>query len=302
MAWNEGHQSTSGLLALGYLPHQITELDALIAKPAGSTMFGGRAGSGKTIGLCSLLRRRVNQNLGGIKAISVQHPREIIVDGVTELPVVHRGEGSPISDGVSDAMRADPDVIMIGEVNDGDSAQALLRAAGSGHQVVTTVHAQSAIEIIKRLRSLGVPNDVLGSRDFISGLVYQVLCPVLCSHCSLSVKKVKQLDEAQRPDLATLGLALMDSDTTASLRFKNKTGCEHCEHSGISGRSVIAEVVIVDEHMKALFSEGKDAEAAQHWANQNPGKTIRDVAVGKMKSGLMDPFDLVGRFGPLVWV
>lgn len=83
------------------------------------------------------------------------------------------------------AMRSDPDVLMIGEIRDSESANLTVQAVQSGHQVLSTVHASSALGVINRLENLGVGRDILGSPDFLAGLIYQKLLPKLCQHCSI---------------------------------------------------------------------------------------------------------------------
>lgn len=307
-----GHQSSSkagGMAGLGYLPEQILNLELAISRPVGVTIMSGVTGSGKSTSLTTMVGKRITDYHGRIKVITVEDPPEIIVPGATQSPVVRSKAGkgdagekvNPFAASIKAAMRSDPDVIMVGEVRDEESAKLLVSATQSGHQVFTTVHAPSAFGIIGRLRSLGVPNDVLGSLDFVSGLVYQTLCPVLCPKCSIPLDEFMANDDSPRNQRMKMRLArAVDDLDDTDIRFRNPAPvCGHCNNKGIVGRTVVAEVVLPDEHMKILFSEGKDTEAIRYWKAEKDGKTVLWYGIGKMKEGMLDPFDVEHKMGML---
>lgn len=295
--------------ALGYLPEQVHDIDLSIARPVGVTVMAGVTGSGKSTSLTTMLRKKIQDYEGRIKVITVEDPPEYVVEGATQSPVV-RSKSSKSADGekvnpfaasIRAAMRSDPDVIMVGEVRDEESAKLLVSATQSGHQVFTTVHAPSAFGIIGRLRSLGVPNDVLGSLDFISGLIYQTLCPVLCPECSVPLEQYMAREQSERAEQLKMRLVrVVENLAEANVRFRNpESTCEHCKGKGIIGRTVVAEVVLPDENMKILFSGGKDTEALRYWKTKKNGKTVLWYGIGKMKQGLLDPFDVEHKMGLL---
>lgn len=309
-----GSQSASSakkadLGALGYLPEQVRDIELSISRPVGVTVMAGVTGSGKSTSLTTMLSKKIEDYAGRLKVITVEDPPEYVVEGATQSPVVRSKAGktadghqvNPFAASIRAAMRSDPDVIMVGEVRDEESAKLLVSATQSGHQVFTTVHAPSAFGIIGRLRSLGTPNDVLGSLDFISGLIYQTLCPVLCPECSIPLEQYMTQDQSERAEhLKARLLRVVANLDDANVRFRNpETQCEHCKGKGIIGRTVVAEVVLPDDTMKVLFSEGKETAAMRYWKSKKQGKTALWYGIGKMKEGLLDPFDVEHKMGLL---
>ncbi|MCX8796211.1 GspE/PulE family protein [Vibrio parahaemolyticus] len=298
---------------LGYSFDQIEGIKESIAKPVGCTIISGTTGSGKSTSLSVMLTRLVNENLDvartscSIKIITVEDPPEYEVPHVTQSPVVRSKskDENPFSAAIKAAMRCDPDVLMVGEVRDEHSAELLVHAVQSGHQAFTTVHAPSALGIVPRLRSLGVSNDVLGNDEFIAGLVYQALLPVLCNECKVSmetyVNKVKggeyfvedkfgfdQLIE--RLDKITM------PDEKKNIFFKNPCGCSECDKTGISGRTVAAEVIVPDLFMIDCFFEGNDTKAKEHYKKKG-GEFALDHGITKMLDGRADPRDVEKKLG-----
>lgn len=292
------------LETLGYEKHHTQKLNIATARPTGVTVLAGVTGSGKSTSLKTLIQNRISHYLGAIKVITVEDPPEYEITGSTQVPVVRsraKDGINPFAESIKAAMRADPDILMVGEVRDSDSAELLVSAVQSGHQAFTTVHAASGIGIIGRFRSLKIPNAVLGSPDFLSGLCYQTLVPVLCKHCSIPigryVKRKDNQNERHEELLTRLRDAVKKQSDQQKIRFKNSVGCEHCTE-GIAGRTVCAEVIIPDSKMLSLFSNNQDIEAVEYFVSKG-GKTALDAGIGKMKTGLCDPFDVESKLGLL---
>jgi len=162
---------------LGYSKEHLGKVRRGSAKPVGVMMMAGTTGSGKSTSLNAMLSEKIAHHAGRIKVITVEDPPEYLLIGATQVPVVRSRsaakEGAdinPFASTIRAAMRSDPDVLMIGEVRDHHSAELLIHAVQSGHPVFTTTHASSGIDIVSRQRSNGVPDDVLGSHNFISAL------------------------------------------------------------------------------------------------------------------------------------
>lgn len=176
---------------LGYQPKQRTMIEEAVAQGVGVTIIAGTTGSGKSTTLQNVLKGEINAKSGQIKVITVEDPPEYFIPGATQIPVVRDEKGdakTAFKNAIKASMRMDPDVIMIGEVRDEQSAELLIEAVQTGHKVLSTIHAASALSIIPRLENLGIDREVLGDTEFISGLIYQKLFPVLCKHCSIPLK------------------------------------------------------------------------------------------------------------------
>jgi len=175
---------------LGYNKKLTFGIKQSIAQPVGLTIIAGTTGSGKSTTLQNILLAKINERNGEIKVITVEDPPEYFIPGATQVPVIRDEKGDAtqgFSKAIKAAMRSDPDIIMVGEIRDNQSAKLTVQAVQSGHQVYSTIHAQSALGILNRIESLEVTRDILGSPEFIAGLIYQKLLPVLCPHCSIKL-------------------------------------------------------------------------------------------------------------------
>lgn len=176
------------LETLGYNKKLTFAIIQAVSQPVGLTVIAGTTGSGKSTTLQNLLMKKINERNGEIKVITIENPPEYFIPGASQWPVMQDKDGSALKgfqSAMRAAMRSDPDVLMIGEIRDSESANLTVQAVQSGHQVLSTVHASSALGVINRLENLGVGRDILGSPDFLAGLIYQKLLPKLCQHCSI---------------------------------------------------------------------------------------------------------------------
>lgn len=176
---------------LGYQERQRNMIAEAVAQGVGVTIIAGTTGSGKSTTLQNVLMSEINNRNGKLKVITVEDPPEYFIPGASQIPVVRDKDGDAkkaFKNAIKASLRMDPDVIMIGEVRDEQSAELLIEAVQTGHKVMSTIHAGSALSILGRLENLGIDKDTLADNEFISGLIYQKLFPVLCPHCSLSLK------------------------------------------------------------------------------------------------------------------
>jgi type II secretory ATPase GspE/PulE/Tfp pilus assembly ATPase PilB-like protein len=247
-----------------------------------------------------VLTELIRETDGGSHVITVEDPIEYPIPGAVQTPVVNAsGEdarATAFSAAIANALRLDPDTIMIGEVRDRASAQIALRAAMTGHQVWTTVHANGAVAIVDRLVDLGLPLGMVADETIVSGLISQRLVKVLCSHCKQRFVDVARDFDAQLVERVrrVVGGRLQEVCVAGE-------GCERCRGRGTVGRSVVAEVIRTDaEFFSLLRTQGK-AAAGEYWRRSLDGQTVMDHAIEKVASGLVDPRmaeRIVGRLLP----
>lgn len=292
---------------LGYNRRLVKSLELASAKPVGALIIAGTTGSGKSTTLKTLLEDKVIQfstpNGVTIKIITVEDPPEYDIKGVSQCNVStskaagdENASKNPFRDAIKAAMRCDPDILMAGEVRDEDSAELLMHITLSGHQVMTTIHASSAISIIARLRNNGVPNDALGNSDFLSALVYQKLVPKVCHNCAESFSEFKS-KASQQPDIELIGRInqVIPDGKHDNILFRNNKGCDSCT-SGVVGQTVVAEVILPDHEMLTHFISGEDHKAWHHHKAMG-GDTIIDHAHEKIIEGICDPRDIEVKIG-----
>lgn len=302
------------LQKLGYTEQQVEELLSISSRPVGSLIIAGVTGSGKSTTLKNLLMYINANNAYKIKVFSIEDPPEYNIARITQIPVVIGKDfnptiASPFEKPIKACMRGDPDLIMIGEVRDKMTGDLTKKAVQSGHQVLTTVHATSAFGIIDRLQDFGLSKSVLGSPEFLTGLLYQKLLPLVCHSCATDFNKHINSDNVSSKDLMLYSRIKEIVDPTKyNIKMRNRDGCPECKFMGIKGRSVAAEVVMIDLEMLELISKGELIELIKYWRSMSDkkpfsenmrGKTCMEHGFQKVLGGLVCPFDLESAFKPI---
>lgn len=296
---------------LGYAPSHISTLMDVVSKPVGALVIAGTTGSGKSTTLKNLLMY-VHQERGfRDKIYTVEDPPEYKIPRVSQIPVIRRktddySKKSPFEDPIAACMRADPDILMIGEVRDRATGDLLKKAVQSGHQVLTTVHAASGLAIVDRFTDFEISRSVLGSQEFISGLCYQRLVPLICPHCSLDLQEMVAATDAKESDIMLFERIMRVCDLVKdSIRVRGK-GCEKCGAIGVIGRTVCAEIIMPDLQLLQFFREGNNVEAHKHWrsmSDRDPyswnmtGKSAMEHSMLKLRKGMVSPHDVESAFG-----
>lgn len=294
---------------LGYAPSHISELMDIVSKPVGTLVIAGTTGSGKSTTLKNLLMYVHEQRGFKDKIYTVEDPPEYKIPRVSQIPVIRRKDAdyskkSPFEDPIAACMRADPDILMIGEVRDRATGDLLKKAVQSGHQVLTTVHAASALAIVERFIDFGMSESVLGSQEFISGLCYQKLVPLICPKCSIDLQESVKSSDSK--DIVLLERIMRVCDLTKdSIRIRGK-GCATCGGIGVIGRTVCAEIITPDFELLKSFRSGDSIAASIHWrkkSDKDPyswnmtGKSAMEHAMLKMRKGMVSPRDVESAFG-----
>lgn len=234
-------QNTFGTIHdLGFSDKTREIYDSWLREPQGMIIFTGPTGSGKTSTLYTSLQAIATES---VNIVTVEDPVEYVLPGITQTQV-HELAGMTFAAGLRAILRQDPDIIMVGEVRDSETAETAIRAALTGHLVLTTLHTNDAIGVIPRLKDIG-PDPGLIS-DALLGIVAQRLVRKICPHCA-------EPCQPTAADLKLLGLKLEDANAQNWRRGK---GCAHCFNSGYSGREAVIELIHVDEMVRQLIYEG----------------------------------------------
>jgi general secretion pathway protein E len=225
-----------GLSELGMDAEMLIDFQAMLARPNGIILVTGPTGSGKTTTLYGALSRL---NDGTRNVLTVEDPVEYALDGIGQTQVNDK-VGMSFAAGLRAILRQDPDVVMVGEIRDPETAEIAVQAALTGHLVLSTVHTNSAVAAIARLRDMGVEPFLLSST--ITALVAQRLVRKLCDHC-------KQPYQPNASECAELGVK---SGST----FYKSTGCMKCQNIGYQGRLGLYEMVINDDALRQMIHDG----------------------------------------------
>ncbi len=239
------------LEGLGLTEHQLDQLKLMIARPEGIILVTGPTGSGKTTTLYSILN---HINSEGVNIMTLEDPVEYPMTLVRQTSVAEAAK-LDFANGIRSMMRQDPDVILVGEIRDHETAEMALRAAMTGHQVYSTLHTNSSIGAIPRLLDIGVLPDIMAGN--IIGVVAQRLVRRLCPHC-----KTPYQAEAHETRLLC-----GDPDTPRPVIFR-PCGCERCDFQGYRGRLAIMEILRLNSDLDELIARRCTAREIRHLADR----------------------------------
>ena len=268
---------------MGLRPNTLEELRIMMTRPEGIVIVTGPTGSGKTTTLYSLLSYR---NTEAVNIMTLEDPVEYPVSMMRQTSVAEVNKVD-FANGIRSIMRQDPDIILVGEVRDEDTATMAFRAAMTGHQVFTTLHTNSALGVFPRLSDIGILPDIMAGN--IIGVVAQRLVRVLCPHC----KEPHELDDLQRKIMR-----LKPSDKPKI--FKPK-GCKQCNQTGYRGRMAIIELLRIDSDMDSLISRRAHLDELQKMAMDKGFVTLAEDGVRRIIEGytslaeVMRVIDLTNR-------
>ncbi|GAA3719218.1 type II secretion system ATPase GspE [Sphingomonas cynarae] len=258
--------------ALGMPPAMLAIWQEVLAEPNGIVLVTGPTGSGKTTSLYASLRLL---NDGSRNILTVEDPVEYAVDGVGQTQVNPK-VGLTFAAGLRAILRQDPDVVMVGEIRDRETAEIAVQASLTGHLVLSTVHTNDAIGAITRMRDMKVEPFLLAST--LRAVVAQRLVRRLCPSC-------------RKPVPAAGGVASLMGIAPTDIVYA-PVGCDLCGHSGFKGRIGVYEAVRVDDTIRRLINEGGDEHAiATHAFRRNPD--LATAARDLVRAGLTTPEEAV---------
>jgi type II secretory ATPase GspE/PulE/Tfp pilus assembly ATPase PilB-like protein len=218
----------------------------VIAQPHGIVLITGPTGSGKSTTLYAALTQLKSESTN---ILTAEDPVEMVVEGVSQVQMNAKVN---FASALRSFLRHDPDVIMVGEIRDVETAEIALKAATTGHMVLSTLHTNSAIASVTRLKNIGLEPFMIASS--LQGIVAQRLARKLCQHCKLEM-------EADFAELDSLGL---DSDQTVML--SHPQGCSLCDGTGFKGRIALFETLWVDDPLRELITQGADEQKLRQHA------------------------------------
>lgn len=285
----------STLSGLGYSPAQMEIIRQAMDKPQGLIVVAGTSSSEPSSTIAAMCGEAVQKYRVARPPENVGEVTEHFLPGSAMSP---RDLSEKFREVVRHAMRSDPQFVMTGEVRDQESVDLATSLVNSGHMVVTSTHAASAIKAHTRLRFLGVAPEDLANPDFLSALVYQVKLPQLCPHCGIGFDQFKEeAKDDHSVQLIDRIHHLVEPHMIDSLRFRHEKGCASCVQ-GIVRFTLAAEVISPDEVMRQYFLEGKDEEALEHYRAQG-GQVAYDHAIEKALRGELDLRDVEFAMGPI---
>ena len=256
--------SLNGLESLGFSPKNLIKMKELIKEPNGIILVTGATGSGKSTTVYSLLQLL---NTPKVNLVTVEDPVEMNIDGINQIQV-NSEIGLTFANVLRSILRQDPDIIMIGEIRDDETAKIAVRASITGHLVLSTLHTNNALNTIERLRDMDVETYLLASS--LNGIVSQKLARRICPHC---MKKRPAIEYEKKLIKANLGIDITE--------LAYAEGCDKCV-GGYKGRIAIHEVLVINQEIRDAIANGVPKEELRKLVYTNDTTTLLQDGLQKV--------------------
>ena len=255
---------------LGFEPEQFSLFSQSVAAPHGLVLVTGPTGSGKTTTLYSTLRHLASPR---VNIVTIEDPIEMVLDEFNQIAVQRRIDLT-FATALKYILRQDPDIIMVGEIRDAETAENAIQAALTGHLVLSTLHTNDAVTAVARLIELGVKPYLLAStlNLVIAQRLVRRICPLCKQETTLSVEEAE-----------TLGLSMPEG--APRLRAYYGEGCVKCRQTGLYGRSGVFEVLAVGDKLRRLIKQSVDTAELYRTARQDGMSTLAENAIKKLAKG-----------------
>jgi len=269
LAKNDGNLNRA---YLGISDHNNELIDKIIKVPQGICLISGPTGSGKTTTLYTLLSEKNNDETN---IITVEDPVEIRIPGINQVQVNAKA-GMTFASGLRSILRQDPDIVLVGEIRDGETAEIAMRAAITGHLVFSTIHTNDAVSSINRLIDMGLEPYMVCSA--LVGVVSQRLVRRICTSCRISYE----------PDEYEISSLRLDPGQ----KLYKGEGCSECNESGYKGRIAIHEIVVMTNAMKSLIEKRASEEEMRQLAVTQGTQMLAESARALVLEGITTQFEL----------
>jgi general secretion pathway protein E len=258
---------------LGFGADGLAMLRGFLARPYGLVLVTGPTGSGKTTTLYSALSALATNE---VNVTTIEDPIEMVVEEFNQT-AVHAKSGITFASALRTLLRQDPDVIMVGEIRDAETARQAIQAALTGHLVLSTLHTNDSASALTRLLELGCDAFLIAST--VTGVIAQRLVRRVCENCRVE-------SVLSREQIIALGEALDDDTPTPELRVYEGRGCVECRQTGLRGRIGVFEVLEVNERLRRHILAGSPAAEIAKTAIADGLKTLRVNAIAKLREGV----------------
>jgi type IV pilus assembly protein PilB len=258
------------LSTLGFEGEDMAIFSKIIHRPYGIIIVSGPTGSGKSTTLHAALKtiQNIETNI-----VTVEDPVEYRLEGVTQVETKEQ-IGLTFGAALRSTMRQDPDIVLLGEIRDEETADIAIKFSLTGHLVFTTLHANDAPATVTRLIDIGIKPYLVGSS--LSLVMAQRLIRLICPYCKSDYKPTEQ-------ELEDCGVPAEERD---KIQYKIGLGCVHCDNTGFAGRSGIFELLTVNPEVRRIIYEGGNQDLIREAALRNGMRTLHDAAMVKMKQGV----------------
>jgi type IV pilus assembly protein PilB len=262
---------------LGFTEENLKKFDSLLTTPHGIVLVAGPTGSGKSTTLYTMLAdiNDIRDNL-----ITIEDPVEYALEGLTQMQVNPKA-GVDFATGLRAILRQDPDVILVGEIRDKETVEIAIRAAITGHLVLSSIHTNDAVATIFRLIDMGVPDYMVSTA--VVGIISQRLVRVICPQCKVSYM----------PEEAQLAAAHISAEEAAAISFKRGEGCMGCDLKGYKGRRAVHEILVFDNTLRTMINKQAPVTELREYAISAGMQSLRVAATKLVRDGITTIDELI---------
>lgn len=253
---------------LGFNSVELEQINNMVKAPYGIILVSGPTGSGKSTTLYSILNDLNTENKN---IITVEDPVEYMLEGINQVNVNAKA-GLTFASGLRSILRQDPDIVMIGEIRDNETAEIAIRAAITGHLVLSTIHTNDAPSSVVRLLDMDIEPYLVASA--VAGIVSQRLVRKICPHCM----EEYEAEEYEKK--------LLKADVNQSLKLKRGKGCHHCSGLGYLGRTGVYEIMEISRKHREYIMNGKNTDELRDLCIKNGMKALRDACIDLVLKGI----------------
>jgi type IV pilus assembly protein PilB len=268
---------------LGLSPSAMSKMEKFIKTPNGILLVSGPTGSGKTNTLYSTLSRL---NQVGVNILTFEDPVEYQMDGLNQSQMKPEINYS-FATGLRTALRQDPDIVMVGEIRDQETIEIAIRAALTGHLVLSTIHTNSAVSTLVRILDMGVKPFLITSS--IRGVISQRLVRKVCQNCKEPYAPDAAVIEDFRKELANVPKEDLDPSVLKDLKLYKGKGCDQCENTGFKGRVGLFEIMVMDRDLGALVLKNAPDQQIDEQARKGGMVSLLQDGYIKALQGLTTP-------------
>ena len=237
---------------LGFRLDDIDLIDKIIERKSGMLLVTGPTGSGKTTTIYSILKKLLDRRKN---IVTIEDPIEYRIEGINQVQV-NLKVGLGFETGLKSILRQDPDIIMLGEIRDRETANTAIRAATTGHLVISTLHTKDAVSSILRLKDMGIEEYLISSS--LIGVISQKLVRKICNECSHEIM-IQNINDTKN-------------------KYKVANGCEYCNNTGYKGRTVLYEILDITNEIAKMIDNKESYLVIKEKAVQNKMITFKDIS------------------------
>jgi len=284
--------------SLGYSREQVRQISTMSARPVGINVISGPTGSGKSTTLKAILEGVIAKRGDELTVLTIEDPPEYVIHAAEQMPVTNaktqEERAEAFTQAIAAGLRSDPDIMMIGEIRDRASADLAVEGALSGHPIYASLHANTAMDILTRLRDMGIEDFKVFDSTVFSGLVGQRLLRKICPDCRVPLED--GIASGRVDDLAAERISRMGEHTPSHVMaettlYISGDGCPNCS-GGYRGRAVVAEIILPDDSFMEMMQQSRKAEARAYWFEHMNGIDLLGSAWMRAVGGEVSPIDI----------